>query len=65
MDKHKPFFQAIKKNGVNFRWNEECEEDPRPKVVSGLSPSLIQTCHLKILYLYLTVSELAVSGALI
>jgi len=25
MDKCKPFFQAIKNNIANFRWNEECE----------------------------------------
>ena len=24
-DKCKPFFQALKKNGADFRWNEECE----------------------------------------
>jgi len=24
-DKCKLFFQALKKNGVDFRWNEECE----------------------------------------
>jgi len=55
MNKHKLFFQAIKKNAVNFHWDEECEEAPRPKEVFRLSPSLIQTHHWKILYLYLAV----------
>jgi len=25
MDKCRPFFQALKKNGADFRWSEECE----------------------------------------
>jgi len=65
-DKYRPFFQALKRNGADFRWNKECET-----AFQGLKryptspPLLLKPTSKEMLYLYLVVSELAVSGALV
>jgi len=61
-DKCKPFFQALKKNETDFRWNEECET-----AFQGLRKYLASTSLLskptagEMLFLYLAVSESVVS----
>ena len=65
-NKYKPFFQALKKNGANFHWNEECKTDFQGLKRYLASPSLLSKPILgEILFLYLAISESAVSGALV
>jgi len=42
IDKCKPFFQALKKNEADFRWNEDCESFPRFEEISGFTTTLIE-----------------------
>ena len=65
-DKCKPFFQASKKNGADFRWNKECETAfQRLKRYLVSSPLLSKPSSGETLYLYLIISEYAVSRALV
>jgi len=66
MDKCMPFFQALKKNGASFRWNEECDITFQGLKRYLTSPPLLsKPSSRETLYLYLTFSELAMSGALV
>ena len=65
-DKYKPFFQALKKNEVDFHWNEECEIAFQGlKRYLSSPPLLSKPISGEMLFLYLAVSESAVSGALV
>jgi len=64
-DKCKPFFQALKKNGADFRWNEECEVVFQgPKKYMMPLPLLSKSITGET-FIYLAVAKSAVSGALI
>ena len=65
-DKCKPFIQVLKKNGADFRWDEECEVvfQGMKRYLTSL-PLLSKPVSEEILFLYLAMSESAVSGALI
>ena len=66
MDKCRPFFQALKKNGVDFRWYEECETAFQGLKRYLTSPPLLsKPSSEETLYLYLTVPESASSEALV
>ena len=59
-------FQALKKNGANFCWSEECEITFQ--IWRGIwlhHPSYQKPSSGEILYLYLAISESAVSRALV
>ena len=61
-----PFFQTLKKNGANFSWNEKCEMAFQELKRYLTSPPLLSKLSSgETLYLYLVVSELAVSRALV
>ena len=65
-NKCKPFFQTIKKNGVDFRWDEQCEAVfQSPKAYLASPPLLSEHLTDKTLFLYLTVSNIAVSAILV
>jgi len=65
-DKCKLFFQAIKKNRANFRWNEDCEAafQGLRRYLASL-PLLSKPITGETLFLFLEVSESVVSGALV
>jgi len=64
-DKCRPFFQVLKKTGVDFCWNEECEMSFQGlKKYLASPPLLSKPSSGEMLFLYLAVSESAVSGAL-
>ena len=66
MDKCKPFFQAIKRNEADFRENEDYEVTFQGPKKYPASPSLLsKPVTEETLYLYLTISESAISGALV
>ena len=66
MDECRPFFQALKKNGANFRWNEECETDFHGlKKILGCTNPAVKAFLEEMLYMYFTVSDWAMSGALV
>ena len=65
-NKYRPFFQALKKNGAYFHCSEECETSfKRLKRYLSSPPMLSKPFSGEIVYLYLVVSESAVSGALV
>ena len=65
-DKCRPFFQALKKNGTNFCWSEECETafQGLKKILVCTKPA-IKAFLKETLYLYFTVSDGAMNGALV
>jgi len=65
-DKYKPFFLAIKKNRVDFCWNNECEAAFQSLKAYLTSPLLLSKLLLdETLFLYLAVFDTAVSAALV
>jgi len=61
-----PFFQALKKNRVDFHWNEKYETSFQGlKRYLASPPLLSKPTSRDILFLYLAISNSAVSGALI
>jgi len=54
----------LKKNGADFCWNKKCEIFPRTEEVPSLT-ALSKPSSGETLFLYLAISELAVSGALV
>ena len=66
MNKRKPFFHALKKNGTNFCWKEECEiafEGLKRYLAS--SPLLFKSTSEEMFFLYPAISVSSMSGALI
>lgn len=60
-----PFFKLLKK-GIEFEWNEECEQAlPQLKVTFSEPPILIRPLEGRIFYLYLVVYEEALSSVLV
>ena len=56
-DKCRPFFQALKKNGADFRWNKKCEISFQGlKRYMASPPLLTKPFSGETLFLYLTVS---------
>ena len=65
-DKCKPFFQAIKKNKADFYWDEQCRIAFRsPKTYLASPPLLSKSLPDETLFLYLAVSDTAVSAVLV
>ena len=65
-DKCRAFFQALQKNGVDFHWNKECEIAFQLLKSYLTSPPLLsKPSSGEMLYLYLAVSESAMSKALV
>ena len=65
-DKCKSFFQAIKRNGVDFCWNEECEATFLGLKKYLASPPLMsKPVTGETLLLYPAVSKSAVNGVLV
>jgi len=65
-DKCKPFFQTIRKNAGAFIWDQECEIAlQRLKQYLTTPPILSKPSPGERLFVYLAVSEVAVSGALV
>ena len=64
--KCRPLFQALKKNGAGFHWNEECgiTFQGLKRYLTSL-PLLSKPSSGETLYLYLTVSKSALSEALV
>jgi len=65
-DKYKPFFFAIKKNGVDFYWNNECEAAFQGLMAYLASPPLLSKLFPgNTLFLCLVVSTITVRAVLI
>ena len=64
VDKCKPFFQEFKKNWGDFCWNEEYESAFQSLEKYLASPPLLSKLTSGEMFLYIAVSELAVSGVL-
>jgi len=65
-DKCKSFFQTLKKNRVDFRWDEKCQaafQGLKKYLTSPLLSSKLITGET--LFLYLSISESAIRGALV
>ena len=63
-DKCRPFFQALKKNGADFCWNEECKTSFQGlKRYLSSPPLLSKYSSGETLFLYLANSKSAVSMA--
>ena len=65
-DECKSFFQVLKKNEADFCWDDECETAFQGLKMYLISlPLLSKPVTGETLFLYLAVSESAVSGALV
>ena len=63
MDKYLPFFRTLKKS---FEWTDECQQAFENLKVYLSSPPLLSLSRLgEELYLYLAVSQVVVSAALV
>ena len=64
-NKYLPFFDSLKGN-KRFLWDEKCEQVFRAlKEYLSKPPLLSKPFDRKLLFLYLTISKFAISGALI